>query len=36
MTDDKGNRWEESNYDGYGVFGGKDYYALLDEMNGGR
>ena len=35
MTDNKGNRWEESDYDGYGVFGGKDYYVLLDEMNGG-
>lgn len=35
MTDDKGNKWEESNYDGYGVFGGKDYYELLSEMNGG-
>ena len=35
MTDDKGNQWEESNYDGYGEFGGKDYYTLLDEMNGG-
>jgi len=35
MTDNKENQWEESNYEGYGVFGGKDYYALLDEMNGG-
>ena len=35
MTDDKGNQWIEDNYDGYGVFGGKDYYELLDEMNGG-
>lgn len=35
MTDDKGNRWTETNYEGYGVFGGKDYYELLSEMNGG-
>ena len=36
MTDDKGNQWTEDNYEGYGVFDGKDYYALLDEMNGGN
>ena len=35
MTDDKGNQYVENDYDGYGVFGGKDFYALLDEMNGG-
>jgi hypothetical protein len=35
MIDDKGNVWHEPNYDGYGVFGGKDYYELLSEMNGG-
>jgi len=34
MKDDKGNEWIEDNYDGYGVFGGKDYYELLAEMNG--
>ena len=34
MIDDKGNKWEENNYDGYGLFGGKDYYELLAEMNG--
>jgi hypothetical protein len=34
MLDDKGNKWKESNYEGYGVFGGKDYYELLAEMNG--
>ena len=34
LLDDKGNFWEESDYDGYGVFGGKDYYELLAEMNG--
>lgn len=34
MFDDKGNSWEERNYEGYGVFGGKDYYELVAEMNG--
>lgn len=34
MTDDRGNQWKEDNYEGYGVFGGKDYYELLAEMNG--
>ena len=34
MLDDKGNKWYEQNYDGYGVFGDKDYYELLAEMNG--
>jgi hypothetical protein len=33
MTDDKGNQWHEPEYDGYGVFGGKDYYELFAEMN---
>lgn len=33
MHDDKGNVWEEYYYMGYGVFGGKDFYALLAEMN---
>jgi hypothetical protein len=36
MHDDKGNIWTEKNYDGYGEFGGMDYYELLDKMNGGR
>ena len=36
MFDDKGKYWFERDYDGYGVFGGKDYYELLDQMNGGR
>jgi len=36
MFDDKGNFWYEPNYDGYGDFGGMDYYSLLDMMNGGR
>ena len=34
MTDNKGNKYVEQCYEGYGVFGGKDYYALLAEMNG--
>jgi len=33
MQDDKGNKWIEPEYDGYGNFGGKDYYQLLAEMN---
>mgnify|MGYP001045522172 CR=1 FL=1 len=35
MHDDKGNIWGESDYDGYGDFGGMDYYKLVDMMNGG-
>ena len=35
MIDDKGNKFTEHHYEGYGEFGGKDYYELLDEMNGG-
>ena len=34
MKDNKGNVWVEEDYDGYGRFGGKDYYELLAEMNG--
>jgi hypothetical protein len=34
MHDDKGNKWREDSYEGYGEFGGKDYYELLAEMNG--
>jgi hypothetical protein len=26
--------WSEDDYEGYGTFGGKDYYELLAEMNG--
>jgi hypothetical protein len=36
MFDDKGNFYYEPKYDGYGDFGGMDYYSLLDKMNGGR
>jgi hypothetical protein len=35
MYDNEGNSYYESNYDGYGEFGGVDYYELLDKMNGG-
>lgn len=34
LVDDKGNKWKEERYEGYGVFGGKDFYELLAEMNG--
>jgi len=34
MVDNKGNQYVEECYEGYGVFGGKDYYELLAEMNG--
>lgn len=33
MHDNKGNVWEEKKYEGYGEFGGKDFYQLLAEMN---
>lgn len=34
MFDDKGNSWFEDRYEGYGEFGGMDYYELLAVMNG--
>ena len=36
MIDDKGNRWvqEANTYEGYGEFGGMDFYELLAQMNG--
>lgn len=34
MSDLEGNQYPEDNYEGYGVFGGKDFYVLLAEMNG--
>jgi len=34
MLDYKGNKWIENSYEGYGYFGGKDFYELLAEMNG--
>ena len=33
MVDNKGNKWSEDDYEGYGVFEGKDFYQLLAEMN---
>lgn len=33
MHDNKGNVWEETKYEGYGVFGGKDFFQLVAEMN---
>ena len=33
MWDNKGNFWKEPAYEGYGMFGVKDYYILLAEMN---
>jgi hypothetical protein len=35
MIDDTGREWLELDYDGYGDFGGMDFYALVDLMNGG-
>ena len=34
MFDDKGNMWHEENYEGYGIFGGKDFFELMAQMNG--
>mgnify|MGYP006363216287 CR=1 FL=1 len=34
MIDNQGNEYIEYSYNGYGVFGGKDYYELVAEMNG--
>tara|TARA_R100000426_G_C4800582_1_gene102345 strand:+ start:72 stop:452 length:381 start_codon:yes stop_codon:yes gene_type:complete len=33
MTDNRGNYWIEHNYEGYGEFGGMDYYDLVAQMN---
>jgi hypothetical protein len=33
MWDNNGNSWKETCYEGYGIFGSKDYYILLAEMN---
>lgn len=35
MFDNNGKYYYEDNYNGYGEFGGMDYYELLDKMNGG-
>ena len=34
MITPDGRVFTEPNYEGYGVFGGKDYYELLAELNG--
>lgn len=34
MVTRDGDNYVEDNYEGYGVFGGKDYYELLAEING--
>ncbi len=34
MIDNTGHWWSEWNYEGYGMFGGKDIYELIAEMNG--
>ena len=34
MYDNQGNQYREKKYDGYGEFGGMDYYELLAKMNG--
>jgi hypothetical protein len=34
MVDNQGNEYHEPIYSGYGVFGGKDYFVLMSEMNG--
>ena len=34
LLDNKGNCWKETEYNGYGDFGGKDFFELLAEMNG--
>ena len=34
LHDDKGNVWCEKNYEGFGNFGGKNYWDLLAAMNG--
>lgn len=36
MHDDNGKSWREDAYEGYGEFGGLDYYDLLATMNGYR
>lgn len=34
MYDNIGNKWTEKDYEGYGEFGGMDYYDLVATMNG--
>lgn len=33
MIDNAGNKWREDNCEGYGEFGGKDFFELVAEMN---
>jgi hypothetical protein len=33
LHDNKGNVWEETSYEGYGSFDGKDFFELVAEMN---
>jgi hypothetical protein len=35
MVTPLGRVFKETDYEGYGVFGGKDFYELLSELNGG-
>jgi hypothetical protein len=34
LVEPNGNRYEEVNYEGYGVFGGVDIYELVARLNG--
>lgn len=34
MITPDGRVFKETNYEGYGVFGGQDYFALVAELNG--
>ena len=34
MITEDGKIWTEKEYEGYGVFGGKDIYELIAELNG--
>lgn len=34
MITEDGRVFTEENYDGYGIFGGKDFYELVAELNG--
>lgn len=34
LIDNKGNKYVEEDYEGYGEFGGVDFYELLAVMNG--
>ena len=36
MHDNNGNCWFENAYNGYGEFGGKDFFQLVAEMNNAK